>query len=269
MSRSGVVFDRPPIVETVLGVQFESLAGLTSAHLGWFWKQFLGPEWDSALNATLIPDQFERFGEQQQWQSVGQLRILLDDGTATRRVQLSRDQGERMIQLQPSRFHYNWQNRGGVYPHYESVREAFDEQFRAFGDFAAQAGIGPLEPNQWEVTYVDHIVRGELWQKPDDWHRVVPGLFPPPVGMSLSAFESTGGEWHFEIEPQRGRLHITAALGRIGDTEKTALQLSFTARGPVSKQVSLADGLDLGHDAILDAFLKLTSAEAQQAWGRQ
>ncbi len=266
MSRSGVEFDRPPIVEMVLGVQFSPLGGLTAAHLGWFWKQYLGPEWDSATNATPIPDQFELFVEQQ-WQLLQPLRILLGDGTDTGRIQLSSDQGERMIQLQPTRFHYNWQKRQGIYPRYENVRKTFDEHFRAFGEFADQAGIGPLEPNQWEVIYVDHISRGEMWQKPDDWHRIVPGLFPPPTRLSLSAFESIGGEWHFEIEPQRGRLHIAASLGHIGDTEETALQLNFTARGLVSKQMSLTDGMDLGHDAIIDAFLKLTSPEAQQTWG--
>lgn len=267
MSRSGEKFDRPPIVETVLGVQFAPLHGMTAAHLGWFWKRFLGPEWDSATNAAPLADQFERFGDQMRWESLSNLRLMLNDGSATGRIRLTRDQGERMLQVQPTRFLFNWQRRDNVYPHYDPLKAAFEGHFGEFTAFVTEAGIGPLEPNQWEVTYVDHIVKGELWETADDWHRVIPGLFPPPTTLELSRLEGVGGEWHYEIRPEKGRLHIAAASVRLGENGQFALQLKFTARGPVNKQMTLAAGLDLGHDAILDAFMKITSPAAHEAWG--
>ena len=39
-----VSFERPPVVETVLGVQFKRLPGLTNAHLASFWRE-LGSDW--------------------------------------------------------------------------------------------------------------------------------------------------------------------------------------------------------------------------------
>ena len=31
-------YDRPPVIEVVLSVQFDALAGITGAHFGWFWR---------------------------------------------------------------------------------------------------------------------------------------------------------------------------------------------------------------------------------------
>jgi len=44
-------FADPPIVEFVLGVQFDKLKALTSAHYGQFWEH-LGDEWESSSATT-------------------------------------------------------------------------------------------------------------------------------------------------------------------------------------------------------------------------
>lgn len=46
-------FERPPVIETMLGVQFQPLPALRSAHLGAFWKT-LGEEWPVVLDASII-----------------------------------------------------------------------------------------------------------------------------------------------------------------------------------------------------------------------
>ena len=58
-----IKFDAPPVVETALSVQFNTLAGLTAAHAGWFWKEYVekfgdGPsnDWKQATEAPRIPD---------------------------------------------------------------------------------------------------------------------------------------------------------------------------------------------------------------------
>jgi len=55
-----ISFRHAPVVETVIGVQFEPLGKMTNAHLGAFWKT-LGPEWPNVTDAPRIEDQFERF----------------------------------------------------------------------------------------------------------------------------------------------------------------------------------------------------------------
>ena len=36
-----IKFGAPPVVETALSVQFNPLAGFTTAHAGWFWKDYV------------------------------------------------------------------------------------------------------------------------------------------------------------------------------------------------------------------------------------
>ncbi len=43
-----------PVIETVLGAQFAPLKGLTSAHVGWFWKQCLDNKWEKVAEAVAL-----------------------------------------------------------------------------------------------------------------------------------------------------------------------------------------------------------------------
>src|ERR1700731_3955262 len=100
MSSPSAKFERPPIVELVLGVQFAPLQGLTSSHYGWFWKEFLGAEWVKAGDALPVLDQFETFGETRS-SGIPALRVILGQASSPRRVQFTTESGERMIQVQP------------------------------------------------------------------------------------------------------------------------------------------------------------------------
>jgi hypothetical protein len=177
-----------------------------------------------------------------------------------------------LIQVQQTQFHYNWQKKEGeaVYPSFAVMSAEFECLFARFREFAAEARLGEVAPSQWEVVYVDQIPRGELWQSPADWHRVLPGLFGPRLEIEGLALEGGGGEWHYEVPPSRGRLHLAAQQGVTAGGEP-ALMLQTTVRGPAGKESGLdvAAGLDLGHDVARRAFLSITSQEAQAAWGRR
>jgi uncharacterized protein (TIGR04255 family) len=271
MSQKSPHFDHPPVVETVLGVQFSPLAKFTNGHLGWYWKRYLGEEWSKSSDAPALPDQFETFDEQSRWSNTG-LQLIVEPAAKPARLQVSNEGGGRMIQVQASRFLYNWQRRAAVYPSYDKMRGEFDRLFADFRRFTTDAGLGDVVPNQWELTYVDHIPRGMLWNSPADWDKVLPGIFAPRWAFLGTRLESVGSEWHCEIEPRRGRLHIVLQHVRAGSASgPEVLQLQTTARGPVRKEQGwdLDSGLRLGHDVIINAFLEMTSPQAQQAWGRR
>jgi uncharacterized protein (TIGR04255 family) len=263
----GPVFNQPPVIETVIGVQFAPLPGFSSAHVGWFWKKYLDEKWTKITDAVPLPDEFERF---EAAPSAG-MHLRFEPMKLPSRLQVSWANDGRMIQIQPTRFHYNWNRVGGEYPRYRSVRDEFDHYFGAFCRFAAEAKLGDIAPNQWEVTYIDSVPQGALWTTPADWHEVLPGLFSarPPVGEVR--LESFGGEWHYEIPPQRGRLHLSVQLARIGNDPTPVLLMQTTARGPVGAggTASIAEGLELGHRTALDTFTRIISEKAQKAWGRQ
>ena len=280
-------FKRPPVVETVLGVQFEPLRGFRNAHLGAFWK-FLeacwkGPDdpWTTldadwrgvskVADATPLDAAFELFGERQTWGGVGpRLKISRDPSS---RIQIRNASGDRMIQLQNGRLHYNWLgHHDSEYPRYSRVRPEFDLVFAQLRDFVSQEGLGEIEPNQWEITYVNHLLKGTVWNNPSQWVGVfasLPGITNYPGSMHLESF---GGEWHWEIEPQRGRLHAKVVHGRSGQGENDELlRLTMTARGPIAREggpgLSLEEGLDLGRELIVKTFVQITSQAAHEYWG--
>jgi hypothetical protein len=151
------------------------------------------------------------------------------------------------------------------------VYAEFEHYLGLFRSFVAEAGLGSLLPNQWELTYVDSVPQGELWQTAADWHKVLPGLLAPLAAVEGLHPENVGGAWAFEIAPRRGRLHVTVNRARSGKEGEVVLLVQTTARGPIGKggEQELKAGLDLGHDAAVRAFLAFTSEQAKKHWGRK
>lgn len=77
--------------------------------------------------------------------------------------------GTEMIQLQVDRFIKNWRKagHGDVYPLYELVvKPSFNRDLKEFEEFVTAEGLGVIQMNQCEVTYVNHIVADDVWT---DW----------------------------------------------------------------------------------------------------
>src|SRR5262245_55135596 len=100
----------PPVVETVLGVQFARLPGFTNAHLGAFWKSLDATEWPTVSDAPPLQPQFERFSEAAKWARGLQLQLT---PIPAGRVQIKNRAGDRMIQVQNGRLHFNWLGDAG------------------------------------------------------------------------------------------------------------------------------------------------------------
>lgn len=271
-------FEKPPVVETVLGVQFIPLPKFRNAHLGAFWKhlnsdrrKLLSGDWTDLVDAATLEPAFERFGEEKAWAPLGPSLKLTSDPSA--RIQIRNTSGDAMVQLQNGRLYYNWLGKdGGDYPRYKYVRPRFDELLEGLRQFLRNEGLGEIEPDQWEITYVNHLPKGTVWNQAEDWANLFVGLPGPWCAPSSVRLESFGGSWHFEIEPQRGRLHVEARHARAGSAEgHEILRLTLTARGPVSENpdegLTLDEGLKLGRTVIVKTFNDITSSEAHKYWG--
>src|SRR5258708_26531378 len=247
-------FDSPPVIETAISIQFSRLLGFSTAHAGWFWKSHLKlpGNWNKIAEASRLEDQFERFGPDDMW---AQLGIRVTPVGESQRIQIIRDDDERMVQVQDSRIVLNWRKQSGGYPSYESLIPDFRTANSHFDQFAQESGFARLEPNQWEVTYVNHIPRGDLWKDLRDWPRIVPGLYTPSAVNGES--DAISGDWRFALGSQRGRLYVSLKLGRVENERVMVLQL--TARGPISPELSSESGLALGHETIVRTFKKITS----------
>lgn len=263
-------YERPPVVETILGVQFSPLPKLTSAHLGAYWAS-LGDEWPTTEDVPSLEPVFETFDLANNWAKVGgRLRARQHFPIRTR---FRNADGNRMIQVQNGRFIYNWlAPKKFPYPGYEAIREEFLTQFRQFVVFLTSTGMGLPKAEQWEITYLNHIPKGTVWNNPGDWSFFRP-LNPDFNRLSAGTLESINGEWHYEIIPRKGRLHVTWSHSLREDNQQELIVLNLTARGPCAASLSDAEiamnGLDLGHTTIVTSFAELMTDEANQYWGKQ
>jgi len=169
---------------------------------------------------------------------------------------------------------FNWLGNEGVgYRRYPAVREGFKNVLEQFADFVKREKIGELRPNQWEVTYVNNIPEGTVWNKPSDWSFFQP-LAAVPSLPGLAEGESFSGEWHFVIPEQRGRLHVNWRHGLAPPATQEAREtiwLTLTARGPITTgddvMQAVLDGIDLGRATIVKSFRALMTDRANQYWG--
>ena len=262
-------YDKPPVVETILGVQFDPLLSFKNAHLGAFWKSLDAKVWPTVQDAPPLPPQFENFVESAQW--VRGIQFQLTQEVAIR-VLIKNSDGNRMIQAQNGRFHFNWLGEDGAqYPRYPKVREGFVTALRSFISFVGEEKLGEIKPNQWEVTYLNHIPKGTVWNSPDDWGffrplRAVPGI------KDVVQSESFGGEWHFTIPDQKGRLHVSwQHTIKVEPNKNEIVVLTLTARGPLagtSQPVdAILEGVDLGRKTIVRSFAGMMTDEANKYWG--
>lgn len=262
MSKKFQQYANPPIVELVLGVQFDSIPGFTTGHSGWFWRECLGDDW-KVSEGQLLPDQTEVFSGL----FPNRLAFQLSQNSASRLL-VENASGDRLLQIQHTRLHYNWRKKDGDYPHFGLVFEEFYRYFTAFKKFVGVAGLKPVVINQWEVTYVDIIPPGELWDHAGDFHNVLPGLFPAHTELDGLRPETTAVERAYEITPQRGRLHVVANLSFFAAEKRPSLLVNMTARGPIAADSpeSLKDHMEIGHVAAGEAFAGLTSDKAKRLW---
>ncbi len=259
-------FQNPPIVEFVLGVQFSPLTKLTTGHFGLLWK-VLGDDWTIPEDAPAIEDQFERF-ERPKWSHRPSVQLRMEKTMPVGRFVLKNTREDRLVQVQQTRFHLNWRKTGELKPGYSTLITEFETTLKKFQDFTSSTGLGDLEFNQWEITYVDSYPQKDYWETPADWSKILPGLFGTLSAADGLILEHRAAQWSFEIQPKRGRLHIAAHPGRWGDDEGVSLLVNTTARGPIGKSgnASLREGLDLGHEVAVQSFLKTASPEATQRW---
>jgi uncharacterized protein (TIGR04255 family) len=260
-----------PLAETILGVQFDPLPSLGSAQLGYFWKG-IAADWPTTKDVPALDPQYEKFGDAEFWSGFSpsvRVQLLAQDQLPVR-IQMRNRAGTRMIQVQNGRFHYNWmaQPGGGDYPLYETVRAEFDAALEKFREFLAREGLGELKPNQWELTYINQILKGTLWDNPQDLAAVFryPGVALPRLG--LASLESTSASWTGEIAPQHGRLHVAIQKGRMNTPAgPETVSLTLTARGATVPDLDLGAGLDLGRRVVNAAFRQLVSDDALRYWG--
>jgi uncharacterized protein (TIGR04255 family) len=272
-------FERPPVVEVVLGVQFTELTAYRTWHAGLLWDSTFRAHFPRCVEQPPLDPLFETFGSQKPARNL--LRIQQMSGPIVPRLWfVSHDESD-LIQFQSDRFLHNWRRfqQDTRYPRYEPVRERFFEEISDVMSFLNNNEIGLLEPNQCEITYVNHIKLNDGGDPRLDFWRIFTFFGPFQSNTNPdSAHETQLEDGRFAIrfviferhnKQPLGRLHIVAEPA-VETDDTPIVRLSLTARGsPISPTLQgVADFLDVGRESIVRTFAAITTEEMHKIWGR-
>lgn len=269
MERSLPLYSSPPVIETVLGVQFLPIDGFSMLHLGLFWSRVKReyPKFQIKPPLNPVVEQFEGLEGSRPVLGVE----ILQEPEA--RCWLIDQQENHLIQIQKDRFHFNWKKVTGhdVYPQYDTCKPRFKSEWERFAQFLVDENLEAAQVTQCEVTYVNHLEMGRGWSSYSELDKVFTGLSSMSDRKLLREPEHISLNYVYVIPGKKGRLHIDVrpAIRREDGTQ--IIQMQMTARGkPISNKLhDLLEWLDLGHDWIVNGFTDFTTQYMHTIWERK
>lgn len=261
-------FRKPPVVETVIGVQFPELAEFTSAHFGLYWN-VIKRGYHKAEDRPRLPEVGEVFPRRPTVPTPG---FRISNRAVPDRVWFTSESGSELLQVQPDRFLFNWREQPGEkYPSYTVNVRKFLRELSHFCQFCQNQGLGEPKPNVCEVAYINHIVPRDGESATELFANVFPGLkweFSEEWDLPL---ESVQYNRVFVIGDQLGRLYAEASVASHPQMAEPFVFFRVTGRvnHPSDGNGELSDSLRVAHDSVVNGFAAMTDPTIQKdRWGR-
>lgn len=259
-------YRKPPVVETAISVQFDPVKALKNVHLYGFWSE-IRDTYPDTEDQEPLEFRTELFGDRiHRGPRLPQIQFR----PHASRVQARSSDGRSMVQLQNGRFVFNWRRtENSEYPRWSKTYPEFCVRYAKFVEYIRKQNLGEVVPNQWEVTYVNHLMKGRLWQSEMDWPALVPGILGGCRTVGAGPLEAVDCHVQLLLGERIARLYVdlkSAVL--MSDITQELLVLTLTARGGVTKDCSVEEGLTLGHETIVKSFTDFTSPQAHELWER-
>ena len=253
-------FEKPPIGEVVCGLVFEKIESFKGPHLGLFWQKVREafPKCEHAPPLDFRPESLE-----------------LMKNLPLPRIWFINEHDNMLIQLQNDRIFYNWRKtrEDEPYPRYRIIIKAFEHNLKVFHKFLEEEGLGTIKPVSCELSYINHIPKGDGWETLSDIHEVFPDLDWRP-GSEGERFlpEPRTIAWNtvFLLE-DKGSLNVSLDYGLRRPDKTPVLVLKLTAIGlGANKTMEVVwDWFELAHKWIVCGFSDLTGPMVQkEVWKR-
>ena len=261
-------FGDPPVVETVIGVEFAPLAKWDVPHFGLFW-QVVKKDFPDFKVLPALDSQIERFDKPSE---PLEARVRFLTKPELRCWFVSADD-RTLIQVQHSRFIFNWKKESpsDTYPLYDqTIRPAFTREWSRFRQFVESNHLGDLKVVQCEVTYINHLELGNGWQSAADLPSVFPSWSGQTSGRFLPAPEDVTLEVRYKLPENAGRLIIAARPAIRNADGVEIIQLTLSARGDPkgSEDAAILGWIDTGREWVVRGFTDFTSEKMHKTWNR-
>jgi uncharacterized protein (TIGR04255 family) len=249
-------YNNPPLNEVVCGLGFEKIERFKGHHIGLFWQKIKDefPLVEHAIRLDQNPLQID-------------LKEYLP------RVWFVRNEQNRLIQLQDDKFYFNWRRmqEDETYPRYKTIIEDFKKYLSIFEKFLEEENLGSVNPERCELTYINHILKGEGWESVSDVNNIFCDLcwntedrfLPPPVNV--------GGHVVFQLPDKKGRLEVILqqVIRKLDKRSMFVLQNKATGLGEDKNMSAVWEWFSVAHEWIVYGFTDLTKKSVQKdVWQR-
>lgn len=252
-------YKKPPINEVVCGLRFHTTDKLRIPHIGLFWNKFR-TDYPRIQHAPPIVS------------VKGGLQIDQETGMPIPRVWFINESDDQLIQFQFDRFYFNWRRRQSDYPRYSHVIKQFGSILATIESFFKEFELGDLNPIEYELSYINHILKGEEWNTIEDlpkifsdfvWGQRAERFLPNPLNLAWKT--------EFPLPEKMGRLVVTLNQSvRIDDKVPIfVLELNASGLNESADKKDFHKWFDVAHEWIVRGFTDITTPEAHQIWERE
>jgi uncharacterized protein (TIGR04255 family) len=255
-------FNRPPVIETVMGVQFPPLSRWLIPHFGLYWQRVR----DRFPKIEVRPPIATLLGEE-----ITQIEFA--QSPEVRCLFIAEDESE-LLQVQNDRFLTNWRAtpKSFPYPRYQlRIRPFFFEQWEIYKGFLRDENMGEIVPLQCEITYINHIPRGDSWEVAADWSNIFTVCGTAKGEVHLPAPVQRRFSFNYDVGGAVGTLFANASrIIRARDgTEAIQFQITVRGRPPSIEKEPLEGWFDAAHAWVVKGFAELTTNVMHKYWERQ
>ncbi len=252
-----------------MGFHFAQIAGWNPLHLGQLFSAFELEYPNGEMLAPVVDLSLASRG--------GALNFV---EALTLRAAFSDKAKSQLVQVQQSFFLRNWRkvHESQQYAHYSELKPRFLTDWQRFNNFLQGVGLAPPAVYRCEVIYVNHLVRGDIWNSYND----LAALFKPIAERAATADQ--GRQYAFLPEAATVNLvagynlaHMAVSLqiqaqSAIRQPEGTeVIQLTVTAQSKPDSESEdgLISALDKCHEAVVLGFDDATTSKAHRIWGKR
>lgn len=257
-------YENPPVIEVIFGVQFKELGKLKAPHIGTFWDKIDRKKYPDCEEMPSLMHIIEQYDQPKPPLSIQSF----DVPPLPRHFFITKEKNH-LIQIQRDRLLLNWRKlgKGTAYPRYSTLLPRFLECWNDFNGLAEELQVGPVEPDQYELTYINHIPKGEGWDSLRDIEGVHPGFKCDTEDRFLPEPEEVAWRRIYRFAEDAGRLYASMQQAVDKETGNPILVLNLTARG-ICKD-GLECWLNMAHEWIVRGFTDLTGPKIQESiWKR-
>jgi uncharacterized protein (TIGR04255 family) len=261
-------FTNPPVVEVACGVLFQPLADFTLPYVGRLWERYGTDKYPKCQEVAPVLPTIEKYDGTDNADIMSAQHVLLP------RTWFINQDDTALIQIQRDRFLTNWRKvrPSDLYPRFRTVIKDFTTNFELFTEFVGKYELGSLSPLQYELTYVNHILKGQGWTNLGDIAELLPDYsWRNSNDRFLPVCDRINWMTSFALPHHAGRLHVKIYSALSAESRQELIVIEMVARGidasPTCNSVSM--WFDVAHEWIVRGFADITGSKIQQnIWKR-